>query len=128
MTRMKRMIAALSMAAMALTALPAQAEIKSLVVAGGCFWCTEAVFLEIKGVTSVASGYSGGHVADPSYYQVCGETTGHAEVVRIEFDPVQITFSELLEVFFATHDPKVMEHARRIVRLVDGRIAEDIRK
>ena len=78
------------------------------VFGGGCFWCTEAVFLEIKGVTSVASGYSGGHVENPNYYQVCGETTGHAEVVRIEFDPGQITFPELLEVFFATHDPTTL--------------------
>ncbi len=80
------------------------------VFGGGCFWCTEAVFLEIKGVTSVASGYSGGHVANPNYYQVCDETTGHAEVVRIEFDPSQITFSELLEVFFATHDPTTLNY------------------
>ena len=78
------------------------------VFGGGCFWCTEAVFLEIKGVTSVASGYSGGHTENPTYYQVCAETTGHAEVVRIEFDPSQITFPELLEVFFATHDPTTL--------------------
>ena len=78
------------------------------VFGGGCFWCTEAVFLEIKGVTSVASGYSGGHTENPTYYQVCAETTGHAEVVQIEFDPGQITFPELLEVFFATHDPTTL--------------------
>jgi methionine-S-sulfoxide reductase len=78
------------------------------VFGGGCFWCTEAVFTEIKGVTSVVSGYSGGHVENPTYYQVCAETTGHAEVVQIEFDPSQITFSELLEVFFATHDPTTL--------------------
>ena len=78
------------------------------VFGGGCFWCTEAVFLEIKGVTSVASGYSGGHTENPTYYQVCAETTGHAEVARIEFDPGQITFPELLEVFFATHDPTTL--------------------
>jgi peptide-methionine (S)-S-oxide reductase len=75
------------------------------VFGGGCFWCTEAVFTEIKGVTSVVSGYSGGHTENPTYYQVCAEKTGHAEVVRVEFDPSQITFSQLLEVFFATHDP-----------------------
>ena len=75
------------------------------VFGGGCFWCVEAVFMEIKGVNSVASGYSGGHVENPSYYEVCGEQTGHAEVVRLEFDPVQITFKEMLEVFFASHDP-----------------------
>ncbi len=75
---------------------------------GGCFWCTEAVFSEIKGVTSVVAGYSGGYTENPTYYQVCAEKTGHAEVVRLEFDPSQITFSELLEVFFATHDPTTL--------------------
>ena len=78
------------------------------VFGGGCFWCTEAVFSEIKGVTSVVSGYSGGYTENPTYYQVCAEQTGHAEVVRIEFDPGQISFSELLEVFFATHDPTTL--------------------
>ncbi len=80
------------------------------VFGGGCFWCVEAVFMEIKGVTSVASGYSGGHVENPSYYEVCGEQTGHAEVVRLEFDPGQITFKEMLEVFFATHDPTTLNY------------------
>jgi peptide-methionine (S)-S-oxide reductase len=80
------------------------------VFGGGCFWCTEAVFTEIKGVTAIASGYSGGHVENPSYYEVCGETTGHAEVVRLEFDPAQITFKEMLEVFFATHDPTTLNY------------------
>ena len=78
------------------------------VFGGGCFWCTEAVFTEIKGVTSVVSGYSGGHVENPSYYEVCRETTGHAEAVQIEFDSSQTTFSDLLEVFFATHDPTTL--------------------
>jgi len=78
------------------------------VFGGGCFWCTEAVFNEIKGVTSVVSGYSGGHTENPTYYQVCAETTGHAEVVQVEFDSSQITFPELLEVFFATHDPTTL--------------------
>ena len=78
------------------------------VFGGGCFWCTEAVFSEIKGVTSVVSGYSGGYTENPTYYQVCAEQTGHAEVVRFEFDPGQITFPELLEVFFATHDPTTL--------------------
>ncbi|MDA1129672.1 MAG: peptide-methionine (S)-S-oxide reductase MsrA [Chloroflexi bacterium] len=80
------------------------------VFGGGCFWCTEAVFTEIKGVMSVASGYSGGHVENPNYYQVCDETTGHAEVVQLEFDPSQITFTQLLEVFFATHDPTTLNY------------------
>ena len=78
------------------------------VFGGGCFWCTEAVFMEIKGVISVASGYSGGHVANPTYYEVCGETTGHAEVVRLEFDPSVISFNEMLEVFFVSHDPTTL--------------------
>ena len=80
------------------------------VFGGGCFWCVEAVFMEIKGVNSVASGYSGGHVENPSYYEVCGEQTGHAEVVRLEFDPGQITFKEMLEVFFAAHDPTTLNY------------------
>ena len=80
------------------------------VFGGGCFWCVEAVFMEIKGVDSVASGYSGGHVENPSYYEVCGEQTGHAEVVRLEFDPGQITFKEMLEVFFASHDPTTLNY------------------
>ncbi len=76
-----------------------------VVLGGGCFWCTEAVFLEIAGVTAVTSGYSGGHKVNPTYYEVCGEKTGHAEVIRVEFHPGRITFPEVLEVFFATHDP-----------------------
>ncbi len=74
----------------------------------GCFWCTEAVFQQLKGVKSVVSGYSGGHVKNPSYEQVCTGVTGHAEVCQIEFDPEQISFSELLEVFFKTHDPTTL--------------------
>lgn len=74
----------------------------------GCFWCTEAVFQQLKGVTSVKSGYSGGHVKNPSYEQVCTGTTGHAEVCQIEFDPSQISFEEILEVFFSTHDPTTL--------------------
>ena len=77
---------------------------------GGCFWCVEAVFMEIKGVNSVASGYSGGHVENPSYYEVCGEQTGHAEVLRLEFDSSQIAFKEMLEVFFASHDPTTLNY------------------
>ena len=75
------------------------------VLGGGCFWCVEAVFTEIKGVSAVISGYSGGHAVNPTYYQVCGEKSGHAEVVQVEFDPTQISFTEILEVFFASHDP-----------------------
>jgi peptide-methionine (S)-S-oxide reductase len=72
---------------------------------GGCFWCLEAVFEQVRGVKSVTSGYSGGHVKSPSYRQVCGGRTGHAEVVQIEFDPSEVTFRELLDVFFTIHDP-----------------------
>lgn len=71
----------------------------------GCFWCVEAVFLEVDGVVSVESGYAGGHVPDPTYEQVCDGTTGHAEVVRIEFDPSRIGYRDVLGIFFATHDP-----------------------
>ena len=74
-------------------------------LAGGCFWCLEAVFLELRGVERIDSGYSGGQVPNPSYQQVCAGTTGHAEVVQITFDPTAISFRELLEVFFTIHDP-----------------------
>ena len=74
----------------------------------GCFWCTEAVFQQLKGVKSVVSGFSGGHVETPSYEQVMTGTTGHAEVCQIEFDPEQISFENLLEVFFETHDPTTL--------------------
>jgi peptide-methionine (S)-S-oxide reductase len=73
--------------------------------AGGCFWCIEAVFLEVRGVIAVESGYAGGHVTDPTYEQVCDGDTGHAEVVRIEFNPALISFAELLVIFFSVHDP-----------------------
>ena len=72
---------------------------------GGCFWCLEAVFQELKGVQEVRSGYAGGHVANPTYEQVCAKETGHAEVVQLAFDSEQVTFREILEVFFAIHDP-----------------------
>ena len=74
----------------------------------GCFWCVEAVFTELKGVLSVTSGYAGGTVKNPSYKEVCTGTTGHAEVARIVYDPEQITFDELLEVFWQTHDPTTL--------------------
>lgn len=72
---------------------------------GGCFWCLEAVYQKIRGVTSVTSGYMGGHVANPSYEQVCGKHTGHAEVVRITFDPAVVSYEDLLAIFFTIHDP-----------------------
>src|SRR5512138_2695698 len=77
-------------------------------LAGGCFWCLEAVFDELKGVVSVESGYSGGHVADPSYRAVCTGMTGHAEVVQVTFDPQVLSFADLLRVFFTIHDPTTM--------------------
>ncbi|CBW74391.1 peptide-methionine (S)-S-oxide reductase MsrA [Mycetohabitans rhizoxinica] len=72
---------------------------------GGCFWCLEAVFLDVEGVTAVESGYAGGHVDAPSYEAVCNGETGHAEVVNLTFDPAVIGYREILEIFFATHDP-----------------------
>ena len=81
---------------------------ETVVFGGGCFWCTEAVFSELKGVVSVVSGYAGGHAENPNYYQVWSGKTGHAEVVRVQFDPNQITYDRLLEVFFATHDPTTL--------------------
>lgn len=74
-------------------------------LAGGCFWCLEAVFDDMKGVESVESGYMGGSVANPTYEQVCGGDTGHAEVVQLEFDPAVVSFSDILQVFFVIHDP-----------------------
>jgi len=74
-------------------------------LAGGCFWCLEAAFQDLKGVESVQSGYAGGRVANPSYEDVCTGTTGHAEVVQITFDPQVVTFEDLLHVFFTIHDP-----------------------
>jgi peptide-methionine (S)-S-oxide reductase len=74
-------------------------------LAGGCFWCVEAVFQALEGVESLESGYIGGTVPDPSYKQVCSGATGHAEAIRISFDPERITYGDLLDVFFATHDP-----------------------
>jgi peptide-methionine (S)-S-oxide reductase len=77
-------------------------------LAGGCFWCLEAVFLEIEGVESVVSGYMGGHLGHPTYEQVCTGETGHAEVVQITFHPARRTYQEILEVFFAIHDPTTL--------------------
>ena len=74
-------------------------------LAGGCFWCTEAVFKDVIGVSAVESGYTGGHVPDPTYRQVCGGDTGHAEAIRITYDDEAVSYDELLDMFFATHDP-----------------------
>lgn len=75
---------------------------------GGCFWCLEAVYQELEGVSSVASGYAGGSVPNPSYEQVCTGTTGHAEVVRISFDPARVSYRKILEIFFTMHDPTTL--------------------
>ncbi|MFX1559181.1 MAG: peptide-methionine (S)-S-oxide reductase MsrA [Promethearchaeota archaeon] len=80
-------------------------SMETITFGSGCFWCTEAVFQQLKGVSSVVSGYSGGHVENPTYQQVVTGRTGHAEVCQIQFDPEQISFEDLLEVFFNTHDP-----------------------
>jgi len=77
-------------------------------LAGGCFWCLEAAFDQLRGVASVESGYMGGHLPDPTYEAVCGGNTGHAEVVRLNFDPAEVSFRNLLEVFFVIHDPTTL--------------------
>ena len=80
-------------------------EQKAAIVAGGCFWCTEAVFRDVIGVSEVESGYIGGTVENPSYQAVCGGATGHAEAIRVSFDPAQLAYGDLLDIFMATHDP-----------------------
>ena len=81
------------------------AEEQTIVLGGGCFWCTEAVFKEVRGITDVESGYCNGQVERPSYEAVCTGQTGHAEVVRLRFDPAQISLRQILEIFFVVHDP-----------------------
>jgi peptide-methionine (S)-S-oxide reductase len=88
------------------TAPRAGAEFATL--GGGCFWCLEAVYEEVQGVIDVESGYAGGHVEQPTYRAVCDGTTGHAEVVRVEFDPSRISYREILEIFFTIHDPTTL--------------------
>ena len=82
--------------------------IKTSIFGGGCFWCTEAIFKKINGVKSVLSGYIGGHIVNPTYEQVCTGTTGHSEVIKIEYDSSVISFNDLLAVFFSTHDPTTL--------------------
>ncbi len=81
---------------------------ETITLGGGCFWCLEAVYEQVDGVTAVESGYSNGHVVNPSYRQVCGGDTGHAEVVKLSFDPARITLREILEIFFVIHDPTTL--------------------
>ena len=85
------------------------------ILGGGCFWCLEAVYLEVRGVTQVASGYMGGTDPAPTYDAVCGGATGHAEVVRIEFDPAVISYHDVLEVFFTIHDPTTLNRQGNVV-------------
>lgn len=85
-----------------------ETQTETAILANGCFWCTEAVFQRLKGVLSVTSGYTGGSIKNPAYREVCSGRTGHAEGVKITFDPAEISFQELLEVFFSTHDPTTL--------------------
>lgn len=88
-----------------MTVLGSVAQTETATLGGGCFWCTEAIFKSLKGVDRVESGYSGGHTKNPTYKEVCTGETGHAEVIQVTFDPKVISFDEILEVFFETHDP-----------------------
>lgn len=88
--------------------LSADNNLEIATLGGGCFWCLEAVYQEVRGVEEVVSGYAGGHVANPSYQAVCSGITGHAEVVQIKFDPTVVSFRTLLEIFFTIHDPTTL--------------------
>ncbi len=85
-----------------------ESNLQKAIFGGGCFWCTEAIFRKLRGVKSVTPGYAGGHTQNPTYYEVAGKGTGHAEVIQFEYDPAQISYRDLLEVFFATHDPTTL--------------------
>jgi peptide-methionine (S)-S-oxide reductase len=85
-----------------------QSATEVAILGGGCFWCLEAVYLEVRGITRVEPGYMGGHTRHPSYEQVCAGSTGHAEVVRLEFDPLVVSYRDILEVFFTIHDPTTL--------------------
>lgn len=95
----------LSLLGLVAVAAPAAAKTESVVVGGGCFWCMDAAYKLLPGVTHITCGYAGGSVAHPSYEQVCTETTGHAEVVKVDFDPSRISLAEVLDYFFESHDP-----------------------
>jgi peptide-methionine (S)-S-oxide reductase len=84
-------------------------DVQTIVLGGGCFWCTEAVYKEVRGITDVESGYSNGEVERPSYDAVCTGRTGHAEVVKLTYDPAQITLRQILEIFFVVHDPTQLD-------------------
>jgi peptide-methionine (S)-S-oxide reductase len=101
-------LALMSTNAQSASPVAASGRTEVAVLGGGCFWCLEAVYQRLPGVKSVTSGYAGGHVANPTYEQVCTGETGHAEVARIEFDPSVLTYDKLLEVFFEAHDPTTL--------------------
>ncbi len=82
--------------------------LQTAIFGSGCFWCSEAIFSQVRGVNTVTPGYAGGEIPNPTYKQVCSDTTGHAEVVKIEFDPQSITYKDLLEIFWETHDPTTL--------------------
>ncbi len=103
---MKQLIIIVALAMNSITGNGQKTETATL--GGGCFWCTEAVYKELKGVTDIKPGYSGGNIKNPSYKEVCTGETGHAEVIQITFDPSVISFSDILEVFFMTHDPTTL--------------------
>lgn len=84
------------------------ANLETATLAAGCFWCVEAVFDDLKGVEDVVSGYSGGHTDNPTYREVCDGNTGHAEVIQVKFDPEEISFKEILQIFFSVHDPTTL--------------------
>ena len=86
----------------------AKPKLEKATFGGGCFWCLEAVFEDLKGVKSVVSGYAGGNIPNPSYEAVCGGSTGHAEVIQVEYDPAVLPYSELLKIFFTMHDPTTL--------------------
>ena len=88
---------------------------ETAIVAGGCFWCTEAVFRDVIGVSEVESGYIGGSVRNPTYQQVCGGATGHAEAIRVTYDPAVIDYAQLLDVFMGTHDPTQLNRQGNVV-------------
>ncbi|MES2019633.1 MAG: peptide-methionine (S)-S-oxide reductase MsrA [Pseudomonadota bacterium] len=108
-----------------------QSATQVAILGGGCFWCLEAVYLEVRGVTQVESGYMGGHDPAPTYEDVCGGATGHAEVVRLEFDPAVVSYHDVLEIFFTIHDPTTLNRQGndvgsqyRSVIFVDGAAQE----
>jgi peptide-methionine (S)-S-oxide reductase len=89
--------------------MPVEGRAESATLAGGCFWCLDGAYRDLSGVISVECGYAGGHVPNPSYELVCTGTTGHAEVIRISYDPAEISYHDLLEVFFSIHDPTTLD-------------------